>query len=70
MTYNSRPFQFRRYHQSEIRLKGRGAAHTGWWMGTSPADANGQRSLIKRYDGPRQMAMKVGTDIVETIQTV
>jgi hypothetical protein len=33
---------------------------SGWWTGASEAEVNGQSSLIKRYDGARNHALKVG----------
>ncbi|KAJ7058118.1 hypothetical protein C8F01DRAFT_1149592 [Mycena amicta] len=51
---------FRRYHQSEVSLRGspRADSDESWWTGTSEARVNGsmQTSLIKRYEGPEALA--------------
>jgi hypothetical protein len=41
-------------------LKGRSQPKGGWWTGVSEAEVDGQTSFIKRYDGTRSHAMKVG----------
>ncbi|KAG6859888.1 hypothetical protein C0995_002433 [Termitomyces sp. Mi166 len=50
-----------RYHQSEVRLKGRASVKGGWWASTSPAEVEGQLALIKRYEGPAKEALKAGS---------
>ncbi|KAG6837783.1 hypothetical protein H0H93_001710 [Arthromyces matolae] len=48
---------FRRYHQSEVRLKGRTNLKGGWWGGASPVEVEGQSALIKRYEGPAEQGL-------------
>ncbi|KAJ7279106.1 hypothetical protein C8J57DRAFT_1502930 [Mycena rebaudengoi] len=59
---------FRRYHRSEVVLKGRPQLADGWWSGTSEAQVSGQPSLIKRYDGPKARAMKEWVRDVRVLQ--
>ncbi|KAJ7619431.1 hypothetical protein FB45DRAFT_930778 [Roridomyces roridus] len=59
---------FRRYHQSEVTLRGRSRMEDGWWSGTSEAQVDGQSSLIKRYDGPRDAARKKWIRDVKVLQ--
>ncbi|KII83852.1 hypothetical protein PLICRDRAFT_444120 [Plicaturopsis crispa FD-325 SS-3] len=49
---------FRRYHSSEVRLRGRSRLKDDWWSGAVEGHVNGQKSLIKKYDGPREQAAK------------
>lgn len=49
--------QFRRYHQSEVRLHGRSRLKDGWWAGGMEVQVGGQAALIKRYEGKGQAAM-------------
>ncbi|KAG2352208.1 hypothetical protein BDR07DRAFT_1616021 [Suillus spraguei] len=42
---------FRRYHQSEVILRGRSRLQDGWWAGATEVQVQGQRALIKKYDG-------------------
>ncbi|KAF8622817.1 hypothetical protein AX15_006738 [Amanita polypyramis BW_CC] len=42
---------FRRYHPSEVKLTGRSKIKGGWWSDTAAADAGGQLSLVKYYEG-------------------
>ncbi|KAJ7041231.1 hypothetical protein C8F04DRAFT_1080699 [Mycena alexandri] len=59
---------FRRYHQSEVLLRGRSRMEDGWWSGTSEANVNGQPALIKRYEGPRERANKEWIRDVKALQ--
>ncbi|KAJ7147380.1 hypothetical protein C8R46DRAFT_548234 [Mycena filopes] len=59
---------FRRYHQSEVILRGRSRMEDGWWSGTSEANVNGQPALIKRYEGPRGHATKDWIRDVKVLQ--
>ncbi|CAL1697986.1 unnamed protein product [Somion occarium] len=43
---------FRRYHRSEVHLKGRSKIKSGWWSGSNKAQVDGRNVLIKHYDGP------------------
>ncbi|KAI0077672.1 hypothetical protein K474DRAFT_1690765 [Panus rudis PR-1116 ss-1] len=48
---------FRRYHQSEIRLrKRRKGSASDFWGSTSKVEVNGQQHMLKQYDGPRAQA--------------
>ncbi|KAH9916193.1 uncharacterized protein B0H18DRAFT_1038749 [Fomitopsis serialis] len=44
---------FRRYHQSDLVLRGRSRVQDGWWAGVTQAEVDGRRVLVKRYEGPR-----------------
>ncbi|KAJ7141866.1 hypothetical protein C8R43DRAFT_584498 [Mycena crocata] len=60
---------FRRYHQSEVVLRGRSRIEDdGWWSGAGEAQVNGQPSLIKRYEGPRARARKQWIRDVKVLQ--
>lgn len=52
-------FQFRRYHQSDIILRGRSSIKEGWWAGGMEVQVQGQSALIKRYDDPKAQATRV-----------
>ncbi|KAF9456391.1 hypothetical protein BDZ94DRAFT_1229713 [Collybia nuda] len=60
----------RRYHQSEVRLKGKSRLRGGWWEGASVAEVNGQVSLIKRYEGTHAEATKSWLDDVRSLQNL
>ncbi|KAF7320918.1 hypothetical protein HMN09_00178500 [Mycena chlorophos] len=62
---------FKRYHQSEVVLRGRPRPDDiGWWAGTSEAQVNGsnQPSLIKRYAGPQELAREAWIQDIKTLQ--
>ncbi|KAJ7656678.1 hypothetical protein B0H17DRAFT_358540 [Mycena rosella] len=59
---------FRRYHQSEVILRGRSRVEDGWWSGASEAQVNGQSTLLKRYEGPRTDARKKWIRDVKVLQ--
>ncbi|KAF9238341.1 hypothetical protein BU15DRAFT_62547 [Melanogaster broomeanus] len=45
---------FRRYHQSEVMLRGRSRLKDGWWAGAMEVQVHGQPVLIKKYDDDRK----------------
>ena len=51
--------QFRRYHQSELILRGRSCLKEGWWAGSMEVQVQGQPALIKRYDDAKDEAARV-----------
>lgn len=51
--------QFRRYHQSELLLRGLSRSREGWWAGTVQAEVDGQQVIVKRYEGARDGALEV-----------
>ncbi|KAI0295110.1 hypothetical protein B0F90DRAFT_1670229 [Multifurca ochricompacta] len=51
-------FGFRRYHQSDVIVRRANRKAVGWFAGTSEAQAAGQKMTIKRYDGPKDPALK------------
>ncbi|KAJ7482313.1 hypothetical protein B0H11DRAFT_2022664 [Mycena galericulata] len=61
---------FPRYHQSQVVLQGRSRLEDGWWSGTSEGRINGQPSLVKRYDGPREHARKKWIRDVKVLQEI
>ncbi|KAG8215241.1 hypothetical protein J3R82DRAFT_8789 [Butyriboletus roseoflavus] len=66
----SRIFQFRRYHQSEIILRGRSCIKEGWWAGGMEVQVQGQSALIKRYDDPKAQATRKWLRDVKMLQTM
>ncbi|KAG6908041.1 hypothetical protein DXG01_006403 [Tephrocybe rancida] len=61
---------FRRYHQWEVRLKARSNLKDGWWAGASPAEVEGRPTLVKRYEGPAEQALKAWLTDVKLLQNV
>ncbi|KAG5638407.1 hypothetical protein H0H81_000184 [Sphagnurus paluster] len=63
---------FRRYHQSQVRLKARTSTNLrdGWWAGAVSAEVDGQKSLVKPYHGPKEGAMKTWMRDVKLLQDV
>ncbi|KAJ7073266.1 hypothetical protein B0H15DRAFT_869336 [Mycena belliarum] len=59
---------FRRYHQSEVVLRGGPRTQDPWWSGASEAHANGQSSLVKRYEGPPTVARKQWIRDIKVLQ--
>jgi len=51
--------QFRRYHQSDVIVRKANRKAVGWFAGTSEAQAGGQKTTIKRYEGQKDVALKV-----------
>ncbi|KAK0451105.1 hypothetical protein EV421DRAFT_1212283 [Armillaria borealis] len=64
---------FRRYHQSEVRLKGSFGASTssGWWSDVNEALVYGEPTLIRRYDqGTKAGAVKAWIHDVKILQNL
>ncbi|KAG6812613.1 hypothetical protein H0H92_001832 [Tricholoma furcatifolium] len=61
---------FRRYHQSEVHLRGKSKLKNGWWAGASPVEVDGRPSLIKRYEGPTELALRAWMEDVKILQNV
>ncbi|OCH91320.1 hypothetical protein OBBRIDRAFT_887032 [Obba rivulosa] len=61
---------FRKYHQSEVILKGKSKIKQGWWAGATVAQVDGQKSLVKRYEGRRDEATKKWLRDVKILQNV
>ncbi|KZT64855.1 hypothetical protein DAEQUDRAFT_769356 [Daedalea quercina L-15889] len=59
-----------RYHQSDMVLRGRSRIQEGWWAGAAQADIDGQRVLVKRYEGPRDTARERWRHDVEVFRRV
>ena len=51
--------QFRRYHQSDLLLRGLSRSREGWWVGTAQAEVDGVNVMVKRYEGSRDGALEV-----------
>ncbi|KAF8266686.1 hypothetical protein EI94DRAFT_1786796 [Lactarius quietus] len=51
-------FGFRRYHQSDVIVRKANRKAVGWFAGTSEAQAGGQKTTIKRYEGQKDIALK------------
>ncbi|KAI0041685.1 hypothetical protein FA95DRAFT_1640934 [Auriscalpium vulgare] len=51
-------FGFRRYHQSDVIIRKANRKAVGWFAGTADAQANGQKMTIKRYEGPKEKAVR------------
>lgn len=62
-------FKFRRYHQSEIMLRGRSCIEEGWWAGGMEVQVQGQPALIKRYDDSKAQASRVSDHLSHTQQS-
>ncbi|TFY73312.1 hypothetical protein EWM64_g10700 [Hericium alpestre] len=52
-------YGFRRYHQSEVRISKPIRKNVGWFSGMCQANVDGQKMLVKRYDGPKGQALSV-----------
>ncbi|KAG0707229.1 hypothetical protein DFH29DRAFT_823835 [Suillus ampliporus] len=61
---------FRRYHQSEITLRGRSRLQDGWWAGATEVQVQGQRALIKKYDDDKDSAYKKWLRDVKVLQNL
>ncbi|OBZ74650.1 hypothetical protein A0H81_05439 [Grifola frondosa] len=61
---------FRRYHQSEHVIRSRSRIKEGWWAGAVEGDINGQRALMKRYEGGRAQAMQKWARDVKILQNL
>ncbi|KAI0742707.1 hypothetical protein C8Q80DRAFT_1221158 [Daedaleopsis nitida] len=62
---------FNRYHQSQFRFKGKSRnIKEGWWAGGVEGQVDGQKSLMLRYEGDRQKAMRRWVRDVKLLQNV
>ncbi|KAG9311060.1 hypothetical protein JVU11DRAFT_8964 [Chiua virens] len=62
--------RFRRYHQSEIVLRGRSCLKEGWWAGGMEVQVQGQPALIKRYEDPKANASRQWLRDVKMLQNL
>lgn len=61
---------FRRYHQSEVILRGRSRLQDGWWAGATEVQVQGQRALIKKYDDDKDNAYSKWLRDVKVLQNL
>ncbi|KAH7921126.1 hypothetical protein BV22DRAFT_1132533 [Leucogyrophana mollusca] len=61
---------FRRYHQSDIMLRGRSRLKEGWWEGGMEVQVQGQNALIKRYEGQKDHAYRQWLRDVKILQNL
>ncbi|KAG1758128.1 hypothetical protein EDD22DRAFT_972357 [Suillus occidentalis] len=61
---------FRRYHQSEVILRGRSQLQDRWWAGATEVQVQGQRALIKKYDGDKDPAYSKWLRDVKVLQNL
>ncbi|KIJ18169.1 hypothetical protein PAXINDRAFT_154070 [Paxillus involutus ATCC 200175] len=61
---------FRRYHQSEVMLRGRSRLKDGWWGGAMEVQVQGQPALIKKYDDPKDHAYRQWLRDVKMLQNL
>lgn len=61
---------FRRYHQSEVILRGRSRLQDGWWAGATEVQVQGQQALIKKYDGDKDPAYSKWLRDVKVLQNL
>ncbi|KAF9219368.1 hypothetical protein BS17DRAFT_789562 [Gyrodon lividus] len=61
---------FRRYHQSEIMLRGRSRLKDGWWGGAMEVQVQSQLALIKKYDAPKNQAYRQWLRDVKMLQNL
>ncbi|KAG1744363.1 hypothetical protein EDB19DRAFT_1694694 [Suillus lakei] len=61
---------FRRFHQSEVILRGRSRLQDGWWAGATEVQVQGQRALIKKYDGDKDHAYSKWLRDVKVLQNL
>ncbi|GLB44663.1 putative thioesterase thiol ester dehydrase-isomerase [Lyophyllum shimeji] len=61
---------FRRYHQSEVRLKGTSNMKGGWWTGVNAGEVEGRPTLIKRYEGSTEQPLGTWIHDVKLLQNV
>ncbi|EPS97305.1 hypothetical protein FOMPIDRAFT_157411 [Fomitopsis schrenkii] len=59
---------FRRYHQSDLLLRGLSRTRERWWAGTAQAEVDGQSVIVKRYEGPREGALERWKGDVEVLR--
>lgn len=61
---------FRRYHQSEVILRGRSRLQDGWWAGATEVQVQGRRALIKKYDDDKDDAYSKWLRDVKMLQNL
>ncbi|KAF8836679.1 hypothetical protein BDN67DRAFT_973870 [Paxillus ammoniavirescens] len=61
---------FRRYHQSEVMLRGRSRLKDGWWGGAMEVQVQDQPALIKKYDDPKDHAYRQWLRDVKMLQNL
>lgn len=61
---------FRRYHQSEVILRGRSLLQDGWWAGATEVQVQGQRALLKKYDNDKDHAYSRWLRDVKVLQNL
>ncbi|KIK80862.1 hypothetical protein PAXRUDRAFT_764104 [Paxillus rubicundulus Ve08.2h10] len=61
---------FRRYHQSEVMLRGRSRLQDSWWRGAMEVQVQGQPVLIKKYDDPKDHAYRQWVRDVRMLQNL
>ncbi|KAG2035504.1 hypothetical protein BDR03DRAFT_962428 [Suillus americanus] len=61
---------FRRYHQSEVILRGRSRLQDRWWAGATEVQVQGQRALIKKYDDDKDHAYSKWLRDVKVLQNL
>ncbi|KAI9451413.1 hypothetical protein BJY52DRAFT_1419138 [Lactarius psammicola] len=63
-------FGFRRYHHSDVIVRKANRKAVGWFAGTSEAQAGGQKTTIKRYDGQKDAALKQWVRDIKTLRNL
>ncbi|KAH9018940.1 hypothetical protein EDB84DRAFT_1566241 [Lactarius hengduanensis] len=63
-------FGFRRYHQSDVIVRKANRKAIGWFAGTSEAQAGGQKTTIKRYEGQKDVALKQWVRDIKTLRNL
>ncbi|KAH9003771.1 hypothetical protein EDB86DRAFT_2273783 [Lactarius hatsudake] len=63
-------FGFRRYHQSDVIVRKANRKAVGWFAGTSEAQAGGQKTTIKRYEGQKDVALKQWVRDIKTLRNL
>lgn len=61
------PKKFRRYHQSEVRLKASTKVSSGFWSDSSLAEVDGKQVVVKRYDKSDSVNVSQATQLVEDV---
>ncbi|KAG2143431.1 uncharacterized protein EDB93DRAFT_1156157 [Suillus bovinus] len=61
---------FRRYHQSDVILRGRSRLQGGWWADAMEVQVQGQRALIKKYDDDKDNAYSKWLRDVKLLQNI
>ncbi|KAH9017393.1 hypothetical protein EDB85DRAFT_2294882 [Lactarius pseudohatsudake] len=63
-------FGFRRYHQSDVIVRKANRKAVGWFAGISEAQAGGQKTTIKRYEGQKDVALKQWVRDIKTLRNL